>query len=62
VEEEYLLCEQNFMTFGNTSQNLWPNMLLFSPGVQSGQIKINQFFQKQKFEIGFADLYICKML
>jgi len=28
----------NFMTFGKTSQKLWPNMLLFSPARQSGQI------------------------
>jgi len=29
---------------------------------QSGQIRKNHFFQKQKFEIGFLDLYICRKL
>jgi len=33
-------------------------MLFFPPGGQSGQIRKNHFFQKQKFEIGFLDLYI----
>jgi len=43
------------------SQKLWPNMLLFSLGGQSGQIK-KLFFHKQKFEIDFIDLYICEKL
>jgi len=37
-------------------------MYFFSPARQSGQIKENYFFQKQKFEIGFVDLWICGKL
>jgi len=57
VDEEYLSFEENFMTFGNMSKKLWPNMLFFSMSGQFGQIK-NHFFQKQKFGIGILDLYI----
>jgi len=39
VHEEYLPCKQNFMTFGNMSQKLWPNMLLFSLGGKFGHTK-----------------------
>jgi len=28
-DEEYVSCALNFMTFGNTSQKLWPNMFSF---------------------------------
>ena len=57
-DKEYLSHALNFMTFGNMSKKLWPNMLLFSPGRQSGQIRKIQFFQKQKFEIDSLELYI----
>jgi len=51
------------MTFGNTSQKLWPNMLLFSLGTkQSGHIRKKHFFLKQQFENVFLDLYISGML
>jgi len=30
VDEEYLSCVLKFRTFGNMSQKLWSNMLLFS--------------------------------
>jgi len=46
------------MKFGNMSQKLWPNMLLFFLNGQFGQFGKNHFFQKQKFEIGFLDLHI----
>jgi len=52
-DKEYLSYAPNFMTFGNTSQKLWPNTLLFFVTGQFGQIRKNQFFQKLKFEIGF---------
>jgi len=45
------------MTFGHMSQKLWPNMLLFFPAGQSGQIK-KSFVSKKKIEIGFLELYI----
>jgi len=52
------------MTFGNTRKNLWSNMLFFfhQAGRQSRQILKNHFFQKQKFEFGFLDLYIPRKL
>jgi len=40
------------------SQKLWPNILLFFINGQFGQIRKNHFFQKQKFEIDFLELYI----
>jgi len=49
------------MTFGNMSQKLLPNMLVFSLDGRFGQIK-NHFFHKQKIEIGFLDLYMCGKL
>jgi len=57
VNEEYLSCVLKFRTFGKMSKKLWPNMLLSFINGQLGQLeKIT--FQKQKFEIGFLDLYI----
>jgi len=53
VNEEYLSCELKFRTFGNMSQKLWPNMLLFFVNEWFRQIEKNHFFQKQKFEIFF---------
>jgi len=60
--EECLSYALNFMTFGNTCQKLWPNMLLFLRAEQFGQIFKNQFFQKLKFEIDFFNLIIHRML
>jgi len=37
-DKEYLSYAPNFMTFGNTSKKLWPNMLLFFVTGQFGQI------------------------
>jgi len=62
VEEEYLSYALKFMTFGNMSQKLWPNILLFYVNGQSKQINKNHFFHKQKFETVFLDLYICEKL
>jgi len=45
-DKEYVSCALNFMTFGNTSQKLWPHMLLFFVIGQSKQIKKNHFLQK----------------
>jgi len=62
VEKEYLSCVLKFRTFGNTSQKLWPNMLLFfckwvvwaEKKSLSSKIKINFFF--------FRFIYMCKTL
>jgi len=56
VDEEYHLCEKNFMTLGNMSQKLWPNMLLFSLG---GHIKKINIFENENFKLVFKNLYIC---
>jgi len=51
----------NFMTFGNMSQQLWPNMVgFFFVNGQSRQIRKNNFFLK--LEIGLLKLYICGKL
>jgi len=56
-DDEYLSYALNFMTFGNMSQKLWPNILIFSSVEQSGQIRKNHFFGSI-FLIGFLELYI----
>jgi len=49
------------MTFENMSQKLWPNMFFFLGWAVWANLK-NHFVQKQKFEIGFLEFYICKKL
>jgi len=61
-DEEYPSYALNFMTFENMSKQLWQNMLLFSLARQSGQIRKNHFFHKQKLKIGFLELYIREKL
>jgi len=63
-DKEYLSYALNFMTFENMSKKLWPNILrsTFFVNGQFGLMKKNQFFQKQKFEIGFLELYVRRKL
>jgi len=52
-DEDYISCALNFMTFGNTSQKLWPNMLLFSVTGQSEQIRKKHFFKNKTLKLPF---------
>jgi len=53
VDDKKISCVLKFRTFGNMSQKLWPNMLLFLFKWAIWANKNNHFFHKQKFEIGF---------
>jgi len=60
VDKEYLSRAQKFKTFGNMSQNLCPNILLFFfLNVQFQEIRKKSLFSLKKIEIDFLDLYIC---
>jgi len=51
MDNEYISFALKFMTFGNISPKLWPNMLFFFVNGQFGEIRKNHFFQEQEFEI-----------
>jgi len=50
-----------FVTFDYVVKKLLYDMYFF-PVMQFGQISKNHFFGKQKFEIGFQSLFICRKL